>query len=324
MHIRKALSLLLAILFLCGGISFAQETSALPALRFEEEIAVITPGKASFLQVRADDYAAFHTPFTLTIRLEDGTVVGSKEVRGVKTSVSITLPEGLAPRTTLYAFRNEETEPAASFDVAVVDRNYSERERNAERSDKMIALTFDCAFGEFNTDFLLDTLQKYGIHCTFFMTGQWVTGHADPWIKRMIADGHEIGSHSFLHRDYLTLSPEQVVKDIAACEQIMAEKLDGYRPKLIRPPYGHSNYGRDAIMRYMGYEIILWGVASSDSGNLPADDIIRQVMAHVKPGEIILCHNDALQLKNYLVPLIELLLKEGYTFGTVSELLALE
>ena len=232
----------------------------------------------------------------------------------------MTIPAGSPVRTTLYLYMDGQEYPVHSRYVAVIDSTYAPTEGNYQREDKMVALTFDCAFGEQNTDWLLDTLRSYGIHVTFFMTGRWVSTHG-PWIEKILADGHEIGNHTQNHIALSSKSSDVIVREITQVSQALYEK-HGYITHLMRPPYGGRNTKVNTVTRYLGYEVIMWGQTAKDATEGWTGPKIRDlVLKEVQPGDIILFHNGANTMHVYLKPIIEELQKRGWTFGTVSELM---
>ena len=166
-------------------------------LTFSNDLMILKPGRETKLSIFAEDKALLKTDTDVTICLSDGTVVGSGTVGAKNSGIRITLPETAPARTTLYLFAAGSDVPLDIKDVAVIDETYEKILGNYERDDKMVALTFDCAYGETYTDWILDTLKEYGIHVTFFMTGRWMGNHG-PWIEHMIEDGHELGNHSMI------------------------------------------------------------------------------------------------------------------------------
>lgn len=292
-----------------------------PYLVFADDFALIAPERTAKLTIRCDTYKELPDKQAVEVRLADGTVVGSAVLKRARDNkVEVTLPTGLSPRTTLYLFAEGISYPIHTVDVAVLDKEYVPVLGNYERDDKMIALTFDCAYGEVNTDYLLDTLQAYGIHATFFMTGGWAGNH-ERWIERMIADGHEIGNHTMSHPSMTGLSNNEILSQIARTSEVIYEKY-GYTVHLFRPPYGASNAKVNTIARYCGCEVIKWGQTSKDaSDGWTGERIIKLLLEELQPGDIVLCHNGAPELHNYLEPVLTELVARGYTFGTVSELM---
>lgn len=291
-----------------------------PVVAFADEFTIVTAARKTTLNLKAPNYKDLPKEYHAEVRLEDGTVVGSATLKAARNSkIDITIPEGSPVRTSLYLYLEGTSYPIHSYDIAVVDKTYEPVRGNYERNDKMVAFTFDCAYGEKNTDWLLDTLKQYNAHATFFMTGGWVGNHG-PWIRRMIEEGHELGSHSISHPRLTEKSVNTAVKEIKGASDRIYE-LYGYRVHLFRPPYGSTNATINSISRFFGQEVIMWGQTAKDASGWEGERIIELLKKEVVPGKIILCHNAAPELKVFLVPTLEWMSKEGYTFGTVSELM---
>ena len=188
-----------------------------PQAAFGDEFQLLTPGKQTAVSV---NNRSLDVGTEVEVRLEDGTVVGSGKLTKGKTDIKIIVPEGSPVRTTLLLYTKGQDWPLHTRYVAVLDKSYEPVLGNFEREEKMVALTFDCAYGEQNTDWLLDTLQSYGIHVTFFMTGRWAGNHG-PWIERMLKEGHEIGNHTMNHIRLSASAPQTIVKEITKMSQIL-------------------------------------------------------------------------------------------------------
>ncbi len=294
-------------------------------LQFTKDLVIAYNRGTATLMVekKKDEKVADKT--ALEVRLEDGTVVGKGTYRTNRSTakIDIKLPGEAEPRTVLYLYMKGIDHPVDTKVIGRMDKTYDKVRGNFKRDDKMIAITFDCAYGDKNTKWLLNTLKEFDIHATFFMTGEWI-GQYGKWIERMIEDGHELGNHSLSHPRLLDKSQKEVQKQIQTPIDRLLEN-HGYRTHLFRPPYGASNLLVNAVAQYYGCEVIRWEVTAKDSDNKwSADQIYKSVTKNVKPGVIILCHNDAKELQSYLRPVLKELLSRGYTFCTVSELMGWE
>lgn len=295
----------------------APTATPVPEAAFTEEFQLITPGRKTSVAV---NNSALPAGTAAEIRLSDGTVIGSGKLKAGKSEIMVTVPEGTAVRSTLYLYAGGADYPIHAKDVAVLDNSYEPTIGNFEREDKMVALTFDCAYGEQNTDWLLDTLRSYGIHVTFFMTGNWVGNHG-PWIEKMLADGHEIGNHTQNHLRLSDQTPKTIIREVTQVSQALWNNHH-YVTHLLRPPYGGRNAKVNSIIRYLGYEVIMWGQTGKDATAGWTGDAIRKLLIkETQPGDIILLHNGANTMHVYLKPVIEEFLSRGWTFGTVSELM---
>ena len=289
-------------------------------LTFSDGLLLLTPGKEANLSFCTKDKSI--TDIDASVLLSDGTVVGSGTINAKNSKITVMLPDNAPPCTTLYLFAEGSDVPLDVKDVAVIDEAYEKIRGNYERDDNMVALTFDCAYGETYTDWILDTLKEYDVHVTFFMTGRWMGNHG-PWIERIIEEGHEIGNHSMTHPRLTEANQKTIAKEIKGPIDILLER-HGYRTHLFRCPYGAGNNKVNAISRFYGCEVIQWGQTAKDASGWDGERIIDLVLREVEPGDIILFHNGAPQVKIYLKPIIESLTARGFTFGTVSELMGWE
>ena len=188
-----------------------------------------------------------------------------------------------------------------------------------QRDQKMVAISFDAAWGNEDTQQLIDIMAKHQIKATFFVVGEWVDKYPES-VKALHDAGHEVMNHSNDHAHMSKLSAEEIVADVTACNEKI-EAVTGVVPTLIRPPYGEYDDHVVNAIRSMGMEPIQWDVDSLDWKDLSAGDITQRVLSKVQPGSIVLFHNAALHTPEALPGIIEALLQEGYTFVPISELI---
>jgi len=188
-----------------------------------------------------------------------------------------------------------------------------------KRDDKAVSLTFDAAWGNEDTQTLIDILGKYGVKATFFVVGDWVTKYPES-VKALHEAGHEVMTHSDDHAHFSKLSSESIRENInAGCNKI--ESVTGVRPTLFRCPYGEYDDHVIQTLTDMGLKTIQWDVDSLDWKDLSAAEILKRVQEKTQSGSIILFHNAAKHTPEALTSVIEYLLSEGYTIVPVSELL---
>ena len=187
------------------------------------------------------------------------------------------------------------------------------------RDDNYISISFDAAWGNEDTQTLIDILGKYNIRATFFVVGDWVDKYPES-VKALHDAGHEIMNHSNTHAHYPQLSRAQMIADVSACADKI-EAVTGVRPTLFRPPYGDYNDTVVGAMREAGFYTIQWDVDSLDWKNPGSDAIEQRVLEKVKSGSVVLFHNAAVQTPAALPGIIEGLLAKGYKFLPVSELI---
>lgn len=191
-----------------------------------------------------------------------------------------------------------------------------------QRDEKCVSLTFDAAWGNEDTQLLIDILEKYGVKATFFVVGDWVDKYPES-VKALSDAGHEVMSHSDDHAHFSQLSSEQIVSNLNSCNDKI-EAVTGVRPTLFRCPYGEYDDHVVETVTGMGMYTIQWDVDSLDWKDYDASTIFQRVTSAVSPGSIVLFHNAALHTPEALPDIIETLLADGYSIVPVSELLLQE
>ena len=188
-----------------------------------------------------------------------------------------------------------------------------------QRDQKVVSISFDAAWGNEDTQQLIDILGKYDVTATFFVVGDWVDKYPES-VKALADAGHEVMNHSDHHDHYPQLSAQQIIADLNACNDKI-EAVTGTRPTLVRPPYGDYDDASINAIRSAGMEPIQWDVDSLDWKEISASEITCRVLERVQPGSIVLFHNAALHTPEALPGVIEGLLQQGYTFLPISQLI---
>ena len=190
-----------------------------------------------------------------------------------------------------------------------------------DTAEKKIALSFDAAWGNEDTEKILEILKNHNVRATFFMTGGWVDSYPED-VKKIVDAGHDLGNHSEHHKNMSELSLKDCKAEIQSVHD-KVKKLTGVEMKLFRPPYG--DYDNEVIqaVRELGYYPIQWSVDSLDWKNYGVDSVIQTVTQHkdLGPGAIILCHNGVKYTAEALDKLIEELEGQGYQIVPISELI---
>lgn len=136
-----------------------------------------------------------------------------------------------------------------------------------QRDQKLVSISFDAAWGNEDTQQLIDILGKYQVKVTFFVVGDWVEKYPES-VKALHDAGHEVMNHSNTHAHYPQLSSEEVVADLNACNDKI-EAVTGVRPTLVRLPYGDYDDRSINAVRSIGMEPIQWDVDVSQTGSSP-------------------------------------------------------
>ena len=180
---------------------------------------------------------------------------------------------------------------------------------------KYVALTFDDGPRRDTTSVLLDGLLERGVPATFFVIGQQIPGNED-LLRRMAAEGHQVGNHTYGHTRLLTADPDKVVEEIQKTEVLLKELL-GEGDYWLRPPYGSIGKTRAALVKT---PMIYWTVDPEDWKVLDAAKVTEHVVSHVEPWGIILLHDFYPTSVSAALDIVDRLQAEGYTFVTVKEL----
>ena len=182
----------------------------------------------------------------------------------------------------------------------------------------MIALTFDDGPGEY-TETLLDAVEKYNIHVTFFMLGQNVEGR-ESTVQRMVQLGCEIGNHTWDHPEQTlpNMDLDSVVQEFQKTDDELV-KACGQAATVCRAPYGSIT---EEQMAAVGKPFFMWSTDSLDWKLMDADADYNEIMnSGLSDGSIILMHDiHEPSVKCATEKLIPELINEGYKLVTVSEL----
>jgi peptidoglycan/xylan/chitin deacetylase (PgdA/CDA1 family) len=186
-----------------------------------------------------------------------------------------------------------------------------------------IAMTFDDGPHATNTPELLEMAAKRHIKLTFFVLGECVEQNPDV-LRREVAEGHEIGNHSWSHPNLAKLSDEGVRTQLQRTEDIIV-KTAGIKTKLMRPPYGELTKRQRILVNHeFGYKVILWDVDPLDWKRPGSDVVAQRIIAGARPGSIILSHDIHPPTIVAMPQVFDALLAKGFKFVTVSELLAMD
>ncbi len=150
----------------------------------------------------------------------------------------------------------------APVNAAVVDGS---RIMDQAMNENLCALTFDDGPGPYTAE-LLDKLAQYGIPATFFLLGRNAS-HYPQIVRRINAEGHEIGNHSWSHPNLRRLTTEFQEEEIGSTDNLLRSL--GVTPLYIRPPYGSFDDRTIAIANKLGISVLLWSLDSRDWKRLP-------------------------------------------------------
>ena len=190
---------------------------------------------------------------------------------------------------------------------------------SVDREDKVVSISFDCAWGTDHTDEILNALKNCNVRATWFMVEFWAEKYED-YVKKIDAAGHEIGTHSSTHSYMSKLNSEEIKAELNSSSEAI-EKVTGKKVELFRPPYGDYDNELIKTASEMGYYTIQWDTDSLDWKDLSKSDIALKVINSVKSGSIILMHNNGLHTAEAVPVILETLKNRGYTFVPIGELI---
>lgn len=184
-----------------------------------------------------------------------------------------------------------------------------------------VAISFDAAWGNEQTQGILDCLAKYNVKASFFLTGGWVDKYGDD-VKRIAKAGHDVGNHSQNHKQMSQLSKAQCIKEIQTVHE-KVKVLTGQDMILFRPPFGDYNNNLINVCNELHYYCIQWDVDSLDWKDYDAKTITNRILndKHLGKGSIILMHNGGKHTLEALPSIIEGLQAKGYELVPISQLI---
>lgn len=188
-----------------------------------------------------------------------------------------------------------------------------------DTNDKVCALSFDAAWGNEQTQTLLDTLDKYNVKTTFFLVGEWVDKYPES-VKEIYSRGHDIGNHSDTHAHMSQISQNEQIEEIKNCnEKITA--ITGSEVTLFRPPYGE--YDNNVVNSVLDSDMycVQWNIDSLDWKDPSPQEMVQRIESKLCEGSIILLHNGATNTPDALPLIIEAIHAQGYKIVPVSEIL---
>ena len=189
------------------------------------------------------------------------------------------------------------------------------------QTDKVLYLTFDCGYENGYTPKILDVLKKKGVKATFFVTMDYIRTAPDI-VKRMKAEGHIVGNHTWSHPDMTTLSVKEVKSELNKTAKYMKEQTGYTMDKVMRPPYMYYSNRTLKIMQDMGYATVLSSLAYMDwdPDDQPGTQyVIDMWNKNHHNGMIALMHAVSESNTNALATVIDNMWALGYRFGVLRE-----
>lgn len=191
---------------------------------------------------------------------------------------------------------------------------------------KYIALTFDDGPHPVYTAQILDILKTYNAKATFFVIGQNAEQYPE-LLRREVEEGHEIGNHTYSHPNMKALGVDKAIAELEKNQQVI-ESITGIRPRLFRAPGGIFSDPLVSAVEAHACKPVLWSWRQDtrDWSRPPVKQVVRTVLDNLRDGDIVLFHDyntNGSPTPEALKILLPELLRRGYSFVTVSELMSL-
>jgi peptidoglycan-N-acetylmuramic acid deacetylase len=187
---------------------------------------------------------------------------------------------------------------------------------------KQVVLTFDMGYEkEGATPRILETLDRYKVKAAFFTTAHWIRTNPD-LARRVVAEGHIFGNHTYAHKSLPTLNDGQVKDEILKWEEVAKEHTGTAAVhKFMRPPMGEYSEKTLKITRELGYTTAFWSIAMKDW--LPMggpQEAVKGVVNYLHNGAVVLLHGNSMDVVEGLDGIIKGIKGKGYTIVPLDKI----
>lgn len=192
-----------------------------------------------------------------------------------------------------------------------------------DTSQKVIYLTFDCGYENGYTSSILDTLKKHNAPAAFFVVGNMIESAPD-LIRRMVAEGHIVGNHTYHHPDMSSISDQAAFqKELESLEALFQETTGQTMSKYYRPPQGKYNVENLRQAKALGYKTILWSLAYVDwyvDDQPTPEQAYSKLLPRIHDGAIVLLHSTSRTNAEILDELLTKWEEMGFSFASLDQL----
>lgn len=192
-----------------------------------------------------------------------------------------------------------------------------------DTSQKVIYLTFDCGYENGYTASILDTLKKHNAPAAFFVVGNMIESAPD-LIRRMVAEGHIVGNHTYHHPDMSSISEQSAFqKELESLEALFQETTGQTMSKYYRPPQGKYNVENLRQAKALGYKTILWSLAYVDwyvDDQPTPEQAYSKLLPRIHDGAIVLLHSTSRTNAEILDELLTKWEEMGFSFASLDQL----
>ncbi len=219
------------------------------------------------------------------------------------------------------SFQQEGKPPVANASMDYLKQYHAYYARDTE--DKVLYLTFDAGYENGNTAAILDALKKHNAPATFFLVGNYLETSPE-LVKRMVAEGHNVGNHTYHHPDMSKISgKEDFEKELRDLETLYQQTTGQTMKKYYRPPQGKYSEANLKMASDMGYQTFFWSLAYVDwyEDKQPTrEEAFQKLLGRIHPGAIVLLHSTSKTNGQILDELLTKWEDMGYRFASLDEL----
>ena len=183
-------------------------------------------------------------------------------------------------------------------------------------TSKIIYLTFDDGPNNTTHIQILDTLKKFNVKATFFLTGQHAEEYPDI-VQQTAKDGHAIGNHSYSHPNLLRLKPDEIEYQIKHTNEILKPLIYNQSITVFRAPYGYSNKFIRTYAQNQGMKQYRWTLDVVDWSHASTSTIVNRTVSRAQPGSVVLMHSVQQVTADALPTILTKLKAEGYSFDVL-------
>lgn len=189
------------------------------------------------------------------------------------------------------------------------------------QTEKRLYLTFDAGYENGNTPAILDALKKHNVPATFFLVGNYFETQPD-LVKRMVAEGHTVGNHTYSHPDMSKIADTESFRAELEKNEALYEKITGEKmAKLYRPPQGKFCESNLKMAQELGYRTVFWSLAYVDwyENDQPThDEAFGKLLPRAHAGAVVLLHSTSKTNAEILDDLLTRWENAGFTFGKLT------
>jgi peptidoglycan/xylan/chitin deacetylase (PgdA/CDA1 family) len=188
-----------------------------------------------------------------------------------------------------------------------------------------VALTFDDGPDPEHTPRVLDRLAATGARATFFLIGERARMHG-ALVRRMVAEGHQLGNHTMRHRSLWLAGPRRTVREVRDGHDAIAQ-VAGVPPRFFRPPWGLTNLAMLPVLRRLGTPCVLWTIQPEKLRAVAPAAQVARTLRRARPGAIVDLHDAdgvpgaGARIVEALPAMIAGLRARGYAMAALGDLL---